>query len=258
VSIALMTLAWKSGLPAGQKMVLLALCDNANDQGECYPSVPMLADKCSMAQRSVQRHLTDMEEVGILSRELRKGRSTLYHIDPRKFFTPDNLAPLTQSHPTPDIVSPPPPTQCHHTPATVSPITINEPSVEPSGKHQKARTKPLPLVAAVAFELPDWLPLDAWNGYLGMRQEKRKPPTDHAVKLLLADLAKWHAKGHDIAAALNASIRNGWTDVYEPKTLPAAQGAQLGAVTHLTKAGQATARNIEAWLEQKRQEKNHG
>ena len=53
MSIALMTLAWKADYHSGKKMVLLALCDNANDQGECFPSVPMLAQKCSMSERSV-------------------------------------------------------------------------------------------------------------------------------------------------------------------------------------------------------------
>lgn len=257
MSIALMTLAWKSGLPAGRKMVLLALCDNANDQGECYPSIPMLAVKCSMGERTVQQHITDMEGAGIIKRELRTGRSTIYRIDPRRICTPAESTPPQISHPTPAESAPPPPQNLHPTPADFAPITINEPSVEPSRKHQKARAKPAAAVVAV-IDLPDWLPLEAWRGYLEMRREKRKPPTDHAVKLLLDDLAKWHAKGHDIAAALNASTRNGWTDVYEPKATPAGHSAQPAAASQLTKAGQATARNIESWLEKKRQEQNHG
>lgn len=262
MSIALMTLAWKSGLPSGQKMVLLALCDNANDQGECYPSVPMLAIKCSLSERSVQQHIADLASAGIVSREMRTGRSTLYRVHsdsfntpadsaPRKICTPQNL------HPTPADSAPPPPQRLHPTPATAAPITINEPSIEPSGNRQKARTKPAP-VPVDAVELPDWLPLDAWNGYLGMRQDKRKAPTAHAVKLVLADLAKWHAAGHDIAAVLNASTKNGWTDVYAPKGPPAgASGATAANVSHLGKAGQATARNAEAWLANKLKEQQN-
>ena len=93
MSITLMTLAWKMGMPTHAKMVLLALCDNANDQGECYPSVPMLAEKCSMAERSVQKHIADMEAEGILVRAYRTGRSTLYQINPRKLCTPAAGAP---------------------------------------------------------------------------------------------------------------------------------------------------------------------
>ena len=116
MSIALMTEAWKAELPSGRKFVLLSLCDNANDQGECYPSISMLAEKCSMSERSVFSHISDLESGGLIVRKNRAGRSTVYTIDPCKFCTPANSAPLQPLHPTP---------------ATVAPITINEPSIEP-------------------------------------------------------------------------------------------------------------------------------
>lgn len=262
MSIALMTLAWKSGLPSGQKVVLLALCDNANDQGECYPSVPMLAIKCSLSERSVQQHIADLVSVGIVSREMRTGRSTLYRLHSDCFNTPATAAPRKICtpqllHPTPADSAPPPPQLLHPTPATAAPITINESSIESSGNHQRARRKPASLDVVDAVALPAWLPLDAWNGYLDMRASKRKAPTAHAINLLLADFAKWHAKGHDIGAALNASTRNGWTDVYEPKGTPAGANGAASNVSHLGKAGQATARNAEAWLAQKMKEQEN-
>lgn len=52
------------------------------------------------------------------------------------------------------------------------------------------------------------------------------------------------------------SILERWAK--EARELQAACAAQPGATTTLTKAGQATARNMEAWLERKRQEQNHG
>ena len=123
-----MTLAWKSDLPSGRKMVLLALCDNANDQGECFPSVPMLAKKCSMGERTVQQHISDMEVSGILKREMRTGRSTIYHINPRNFCTPADFAPPQNLHHTPAESAPPPPQNLHHTPAESAPKTIKEQS----------------------------------------------------------------------------------------------------------------------------------
>ncbi len=117
MSIALMTLAWKSDLPTGPKMVLLSLCDNANDQGECYPSIPMVAQRCSMSVRAVYTHLDRLERLGALSRKNRAGRSTIYTLDPCRFCTPAESAPLQNLHPTP---------------AESAPITVNEPSVESS------------------------------------------------------------------------------------------------------------------------------
>lgn len=136
MSIRLMTDAWKSNMPAGRKMVLLALCDNANDQGECYPSISMLAEKCSMSERSVFSHIAELEKVGAVVRQNRAGRSTVYQLDPCKFCTPANSAPLQPLHPTPATVAPQPLQILHPTPANSAPITVIEPSIEPSRNHK--------------------------------------------------------------------------------------------------------------------------
>lgn len=148
-----MTDAWKANIPAGRKMVLLALCDNANDQGECYPSISMLAEKCSMSERSVFNHVADLENSGAIVRKNRAGRSTVYHIDPCKFCTPANSAPLQPLHPTP---------------ATVAPITINEPSIEPSRNRQRG--------SVVAK--PDDVSADLWADFVTHRKSKKAAITE--------------------------------------------------------------------------------
>lgn len=120
-----MTLAWKTAFQSGRKMVLLALCDNASDEGVCFPSIATLVRKCSMAERTVQGHIADLEALGIVRREFRTGRSTYYHIDASKICTPQNL------HPTPADAAPPPRNICTPPPAVLAPITIKEPPVEP-------------------------------------------------------------------------------------------------------------------------------
>ncbi|WP_426106414.1 helix-turn-helix domain-containing protein [Massilia sp. TSP1-1-2] len=120
-------------------MVLLALCDNANDQGECYPSISTIAIKCSMGERTVQGHITDMESMGIIRRELRNGRSTIYHIDQGRFDTPAESAPPQNPHPTPAKAAPPPPQILQKTPADLAPRTVKEPSKEPPVNRTKAR-----------------------------------------------------------------------------------------------------------------------
>lgn len=129
-----MTLAWKTSFQSGRKMVLLALCDNASDEGICYPSVATLVRKCSMAERTVQGHITDLEKLGIVRREFRTGRSTYYHIDASKICTPQNL------HPTPADAAPPPRRICTPPPAGLAPITIKEPPVEPPSNPTPGKT----------------------------------------------------------------------------------------------------------------------
>ena len=193
MSIALMTLAWKSDYPTGKKMILLALCDNANDQGECYPSVAMLAKKCSMSDRSVFNHIAELEKDGAIQRETRTGRSTVYHLDPCKFCTPANSAPLQPLHPTPANSAPPPLQRLHPTPATVAPITINEPSIEPSGNQ---------------IQRPDGVSDRVWLDFQSLRKDKKAKLTQTALDNIKREAAK---AGWPLEAALSESCARGWT-----------------------------------------------
>jgi hypothetical protein len=47
--------AWTVRLQPAPKLVLMALADEADDRGFCFPSVRHLAHKCSISERSVQR-----------------------------------------------------------------------------------------------------------------------------------------------------------------------------------------------------------
>jgi uncharacterized protein YdaU (DUF1376 family) len=90
------------------------------------------------------------------------------------------------------------------------PRTSNQ---QPVTKNQERKEK----AAQPAVALPEWLPLLNWNAYLEMRKEKKKIPTARAVELVLAELLKLMQSGQDIAAVLDKSTRNGWTDVYAIK-----------------------------------------
>jgi DNA-binding transcriptional ArsR family regulator len=218
MSIALMTMAWKSGLPSGQKMVLLALCDNANDQGECYPSVPMLAEKCSMGERTVQQHVADLESAGIVTREMRTGRSTMYHINPRKICTPAESAPPQISHPTPADFAPPPPQISHPTPADFAPITIKEPSIEPSEKPKKRAKKPR-AVLGVADLMALGVEQQVAEDWLAIRKGKRLPLTRTALDEIVAEVGK---AGMSLPSALKLCCGRGWAGFHAAWLTPRA------------------------------------
>ena len=79
-----------------------------------------------------------------------------------------------------------------------------------SGK-ERARKKPEP--APHPFDSPEYLA--AFEAFDQMRIAKRKPMTDRARQLILADLSKMGEA--DAILSLNTSTRSGWTDVYPPK-----------------------------------------
>ncbi|HHH2014421.1 TPA: helix-turn-helix domain-containing protein [Yersinia enterocolitica] len=68
-----------------RKLVLIKLADNANDQGECWPSVPYIAEQCEISERSVQNHIQQLVKNGLVRIEERKSenglnRSNVYHL----------------------------------------------------------------------------------------------------------------------------------------------------------------------------------
>lgn len=82
---------------------------------------------------------------------------------------------------------------------------------------------------AQAPSLPDWIPADAWAGYLDMRKKIKKVPTERALKLVVKSLDAMRAKGLDIAVVLDNSTRNSWVDVYEPKGTPTKADDRIGS-----------------------------
>ena len=82
-------------------------------------------------------------------------------------------------------------------------------------KKKKERTK-----QAATFRLPEWVPADAWNGFVEMRTRIKEPMTDRAVTLLINKLDKLRSEGHDPEAVLDQSIIGNWKTVYPLKNEP--------------------------------------
>lgn len=74
MSMELMVKAMKTkvGNPL-RKLVLLKLADNANDQGECWPSYQYIADQCEISKRTAMSHIDKLIESGYLAKTIRKG-----------------------------------------------------------------------------------------------------------------------------------------------------------------------------------------
>jgi hypothetical protein len=100
-------------------------------------------------------------------------------------------------------------------------VTVTRREEKRREEKKEVKTKGTPLA------LPDWLPSDAWNGYLEMRKRIKKVPTDRALELVLKALEGMRNNGQDIAAVLDKSTVNNWIDVY-PIREERRNGARLG------------------------------
>lgn len=98
--------------------------------------------------------------------------------------------------------------------AAASTVEKSRSPVDRGRANAEADTEALKKTSA---SLPDWLPKEAWDGYMEARKKAKKPTTDRAKKLLIAKLEGFKDAGYDVAAALDASTEAGWSSVYEPK-----------------------------------------
>ncbi|MBD3768007.1 MAG: helix-turn-helix domain-containing protein [Gammaproteobacteria bacterium] len=65
---------------SGRKLVLLKLADNADDNGNCWPSYQHIADQCEMCRRTVIDHVKQLEKDGFLTKSHRNsGNSSNYY-----------------------------------------------------------------------------------------------------------------------------------------------------------------------------------
>lgn len=70
MSLEVMTLVWKSDVqPVNARVTLLALADNANDHGRCWPGTAYLAGKAGLSRRTVFRMLVELERQGVIERQ---------------------------------------------------------------------------------------------------------------------------------------------------------------------------------------------
>ncbi|WP_198147415.1 helix-turn-helix domain-containing protein [Sphingobium chungbukense] len=109
MSVRLMSLVWELDLPPGEKLVLLALADQANDDGlQCWPAVSTIMKRSGQGERTVRRAIVDLERKGHLTRKMRDGNSTQYHVHPGQSGTPAKSAPLPKATETPAKLAPKP------------------------------------------------------------------------------------------------------------------------------------------------------
>ena len=196
-----------------RKLVLLKLADNANDQGECWPSLQYIADQCEISKRSVISHISSLCDSGFLKKEHREGKfkanaSNLYTLslngETHALGGANNS--LGSETPAPPPSETPAPRISH----SLEPVI--ESVIDP--KDSAISKKP--------FSLPEKLNLDAWSLWTEYRKQqgfkpyKRVALGEGAAASKLIELA-----GGDTAkqlAIVNQSISNQWKGLFSLKT----------------------------------------
>jgi len=90
MSIKLMTKAWDTDQKGNDLLVLLAMCDFANDEGILFPSLKTIAKKAKVSKTTLSYILRAYEAIGVITRTQRKREngsdtSTIYKINSLDF-----------------------------------------------------------------------------------------------------------------------------------------------------------------------------
>ena len=95
--------------------------------------------------------------------------------------------------------------------------------------------------------LPPFIDKEAWEGFMDMRKAMKKPLTLRAAKMILAELYRIKAAGHDANAALDQSTVHNWCDVYQPKAkeIEVAPGKQVDETARYLHEQKAHAEEVE-------------
>lgn len=80
--------------------------------------------------------------------------------------------------------------------------------IEPNGSNKRARKD---------FVLPDWVPVEPWDGYCAMRKAIKKPLTDRAKVLAINNLDRLRNEGHEPARVLDQSTEASWQGLFAVK-----------------------------------------
>lgn len=213
MSTMVMGLVWPLVLPPSEKAVLVSLADNANDQGVCWPAIEpregqakrgtSISERTCLSPRTVQRAISELEQLGLVARTFQRGRSTVYRInlellqqeklDLGHRVTPDKATPPPERHPrqgdTPDAASEPP--------VTLSLLgdTVTPPSVTTSP--QPSRTSKNHQGTVIATRAPD-LVFEAVLAVCRLDLAELPPNERERVNTARGQLRKVHATPEQI------------------------------------------------------------
>ena len=202
MSIRIMAQVFDAGpTDKSERLVMLALADFCNDEGECWPAVASIARKAAMTERGARKILRRLEESGWLKTDVGNGRGgcSQYRIS-----LPENPEPRSPRNPVPPEQERINPEHGSLNPEPRSPEpsrTIKEPSIPPLSPHD------------ILCEI---LRPQTATDFIAHRKALRKPVTAVAAKRLVNKV-----RDHpDPDSVFDESIANGWQGVFPDRSRP--------------------------------------
>lgn len=186
-----------------RKLVLLKLCDNANDSGECWPSFQHIADQCEISRRSAINHIQALIDCGFLVSEARfkSGEQTtnMYKINKDAL-----LGGSAGAAPPSESPAPPPVQELHPPSAGAAPRTV----IEPSNRTVKESK---PSAGKLDYSVwGDFIDQQLLNDWLIVRKTKRAAVTQTVLDTTALEFKKASGFGYTVNDCLRCWVSAGW------------------------------------------------
>ena len=212
MSTIMMAQCWPLQMPPTAKAVLVSLADNANDHGECWPSIGKISERTCFSERAVQNAIQWLEAHGALSADRANGRHTRYMVTPASFAPPASAAPPQEMHPrsscTPaaDSETPAAPAGDPRTSCGGPPQQMPSNRKEPSENHKSNRNTP-------ALDLRSW-PSEptpkVLADWLAVRKRKRADVSETVIDAMGKQLHLAAAMGWSVDDCLTECVLRNW------------------------------------------------
>jgi len=200
-----------------RKLVLIKLADNANDNGECWPSLQHIADDCEITKRAVRNQINALIDMGLVAKKPRYSHSRqcsngyLINLDNPPIWRGNEVPPGGNEVPGEGERGSSP---------GGNDVPPGEPPIGTCHRNHKKEIGQHPDEDPLWTPKPEFIPEDLWEDWIAHRREIKKPFTPLAAKQLATKLNAMQASGHQAEAAMRESIINGWQGVFAPKHQP--------------------------------------
>lgn len=204
MSISVLSKVWEHYPNGGSELLsLLALADWSDDDGLSFPSIASVAKKTRLSVSQARRVVHELIGTGFIQVVGNKnggvkGSSRRYKINIAQLTASTGATPSVDARASADARDDL--HGCAETASAHASLTVIEPSL-----------------TIKEFELPNWIPAEAWNAYLEHRKKLKKPLTNYAMNLAVQKLQKIVADGHKPEDVINEAILKGWLTFYPPK-----------------------------------------
>lgn len=212
MSTSIMAACWPLQMPPTPKAVLISLADNANDQGECWPSIPKICERTCFSERTVHGAIQWLESAGLVTADRSNGRHTRYLLSPDAYVNaekpPQELRHRSKCAAAGDAAKPPQELR-------LPPQEMQSPPQELRSNHQEpsltVKSNRQPRV-----KTPD---LSSWPGspsptvladWLSMRKRQRADVTPTVIEGFARQLQAAVKAGHSVDDCLTECVMRNW------------------------------------------------